>query len=67
MSMRSLETVILAEAKVAFNNRGLRLKDIREWSTGTVTPQADEVVTWLSVGVNCAIPKTLDKRKEITK
>jgi hypothetical protein len=36
MSMRTLETAILAELRVVAGRRSIRLKDIMEWSTGDV-------------------------------
>jgi hypothetical protein len=62
VSMRTLESSILHEAREAFRNRSLRLKDIREWSTGTVTPQAGEVVVRLPIGVDAAVLVEHDKR-----
>lgn len=42
MSLRSLESAILAEAKIVTENKKLRLKDIMEWSTGEIKPQSGE-------------------------
>ncbi len=66
MSMRSLESAILAEAREFFNYRSLRLKDIREWSTGEIKAEPDEVLAKLPhLGVNICIYKIHDKRKRL--
>ena len=58
MSMQSLKRAILAEAKEVTGNKKLRMKDIMEWSTGTVKPEEGEIVHHLpSIGVNIAIKK----------
>jgi hypothetical protein len=67
MSMATLETAILAEARAVFNNRKLRKKDILEWSTGTIKAVDGEVQATLPVlKVNVAILKVNDKRKPTT-
>jgi hypothetical protein len=67
MSMATLETAILAEARAVFNNRKLRKKDILEWGTGTVKAVDGEVQATLPVlKVNVAILKVNDKRKLTT-
>jgi hypothetical protein len=64
MSMATLESAILAGAKVVFNNRKLRKKDIQEWSSGEILPQEGEVVAEVpDPGVWIAIKKEYDKRK----
>lgn len=64
MSMATLERAVLAGAKITFNNPKLRMKDILEWSTGTVKAEAGEVVARVDdPGVNVAIKKEMDKRK----
>lgn len=63
MSMATLERAIRLSAQKLFNNPKLRNKDIMEWSTCTITPEADEIVAWLAdPGVNCAIKTKDDKR-----
>lgn len=44
MSMASLEREILARARIALENPKLKTKDILEWSSGEVEPQAGEIV-----------------------
>lgn len=64
MGMRELEAEILAEARKVSRNTKLRQKDIREWSTGLIMAQADEVVIRCpDIGVNVSVFKTMDKRK----
>jgi hypothetical protein len=63
MSMRSLEAEILAQAREVFNNRKLRQKDILEWSSGHIKPQAEEVVAKLPNGIRVAVAPEHDKRK----
>lgn len=64
MSLRSLESAIWREAQQFFNNRKIRLKDIMEWSTGSIDPGDGEVVERLpKKGIYVAIMKDLDKRK----
>jgi hypothetical protein len=62
--MKTLETAILAGAREALNNRGLRLKDIMEWSTGDIKPQDGEVCVRVpDPGVNVCVKVECDKRK----
>lgn len=63
MGMRDLERAILADAKLVFNNKKLRLKDLMEWSTGKIESRDDEVVAVMPDGINVAIKKEHDKRK----
>jgi len=64
MSMATLERAILHGARVFFNNPKLRHKDIREWSTGAVGKNSDEVQAYIAdLGVNVAVSKECDKRK----
>lgn len=49
MSLRTLEAAILAEARTVTKRPKLRQKDIREWSTGEITPEAGEVTHFLPV------------------
>ena len=56
MSMRSLETAILAELRVVANRRGIRLKDIQEWSTGDIKVEVGETTFRLpGLGINVAV------------
>lgn len=64
MSMATLERAVLAGAKMAFKNPKLRMKDIMEWSSGTIDAHAGEVVLRVDdPGVFVAIKMELDKRK----
>jgi hypothetical protein len=66
MSLCTLETEITVNARVALCNPKLRLKDIREWSTGEVKPEDGEIVIHLDhPGVNVAYLKACDKRKAV--
>jgi len=66
MSMATLEKAILFGAKEVFKNSKLRKKDLLEWSSGELKPQADtEVVARVpDPGVWVCVLKTMDKRKE---
>lgn len=67
MSMRSLESAILYGAREILNYRGLRLKDIQEWSTGELKPQEGEVIVRVpDPGVWVAVKVEHDKRKKAT-
>lgn len=67
MSIRSLEGTIAAEARRVFLNSKLRVKDIQEWSTGTITAQSGEVVERMPLcGVWVAIKASDDKRVKAT-
>ena len=58
MSMRSLESEILAEAKTVTGNKKLRLKDIMEWRTSSFEPEPGEVLHFLpTIGVYVAVKK----------
>jgi hypothetical protein len=64
MSMATLERAVLAGAKDVLHNRGLRMKDIMEWSTGDITPQDGEVCVRVpDPGVNVCVKIECDKRK----
>ena len=64
MSMRDVESRILVEAKDVTKNKKLRLKDIREWSTGSVKVEENEVAIFLPyIGVNISIFKEHDNRE----
>lgn len=59
MGMRQFEAEILAELRELTGKRKLRQKDIREWGTGKVKCQTDEVVFSLpGTKVNVAVLKT---------
>lgn len=63
MSIRALESAITAEARRHFNNPKLRVKDIQEWSSGPIEPQAGEVVARMPLnGVWVAIKAEHNKR-----
>jgi hypothetical protein len=47
MSLRTLETAILAELRTVTGQSALRLKDIQEWSTTPVKAQGAEVLAFL--------------------
>jgi len=64
MTMRTLETLILNEARELFRNRKLRMKDIREWSTAEITPEPDEVVAKTQTAY-VAILREHDKRPQV--
>ena len=56
MSMKTLETAILIEAKQVTGNKKLRMKDIMEWTTGDIKPHDGERIYRLpDIGVNIAI------------
>lgn len=64
MSMRTLERVVLAGAKAVLCNPKLKMKDILEWSTGTVEPRDGEVVVNVpDPGVSVCVLKAHDKRE----
>ena len=64
MSMATLERAILAAARGVFKNPKLRNKDIMEWRSAVIKPEADEVVEYVpDPGVWVAIKKAHDKRK----
>ncbi len=63
MGMREEERAITDEARTVFNNPKLRIKDVMEWSTGDIKPQAGEVTARLpGCGVNVTIKAEHDKR-----
>lgn len=63
MSMATLEREILAQAKLLLNNPELKMKDILEWSTGTVVPRKDEIKFRLpQIPCNVCVAKANDKR-----
>lgn len=56
MSMRTLETAILNEARVVTGRKRLRLKDIMEWTTSDIEPHEGEKIYRLpEIGVNIAV------------
>ena len=61
--MKSLEGAITAEARRIFNNPKLRVKDLVEWSTGTIKSHDGEVVERMPLnGVFVAVKIECDKR-----
>lgn len=68
MGLRELEAEILAEAREVVGKRTLRQKDISEWCTGDLKPEAGETVFYLpKIGVSVAIPDTaLPKKRKTT-
>ncbi len=63
MSMATLERAVLAGAKLVFKNPKLRMKDIREWSSGELKPQDGEVSAYIpDPGVYATILIQHDKR-----
>jgi hypothetical protein len=65
MSMRSLESAVLAELREVSGKRSLRLKDVMEWSTGDVKVNPDETLFRLpDLAINCAVKtEALGKRR----
>jgi hypothetical protein len=64
MTMRTLETIILNEARALFHNRKLRLKDIREWRTSLIFARDGEVVAKTRTAY-VAILREHDKRPHV--
>jgi len=64
MTMSTLESVILAEARAVFHNRKLRLKDIREWRTSLIFAHDGEVVAKTQTAY-VAILREHDKRQQL--
>lgn len=66
MGMRELETAVLCELRMVTGKRNLRKKDIREWSTGEIEVQPDELKVYLpALKINVAILRSLmEERKE---
>lgn len=63
MSLATLERAIWQEAKKVLNNSKMKLRELLEWSTGTIKPQDGEVVVFLPENrVNIAVPSSCDKR-----
>lgn len=63
MSIRQLESAIIAEARRYFNNRTLRVKDLQEWSSAPIKAPTGEVTVKLPLnGVYVAIKVEHDKR-----
>lgn len=68
MGMQTMERAITEEARRVFCNPKLRVKDILEWSSGNIKPQAGEVVVRLpGYGVDVAIAEANDKRSKTGK
>lgn len=47
MSLREIETAMLAELREVADKRSIRLKDIMEWSTAPVQAQEGETLYFL--------------------
>lgn len=64
--MRELNAAVLAEARTVTGRRGLRQKDISEWSTGPINQSEGETLFVLpNLGLNCAVLNSaLGKKKE---
>jgi hypothetical protein len=63
MSFREFEATITAEARGVLCNSKLRVKDLREWSTGEIQPEEGEFVIQLPrAGVYAAYKDECDKR-----
>lgn len=61
--MQAVERQLREEAKDILNNRGLRNKDILEWSTGAIEPHDGEVTAYLpKMGVYVSVAVHQDKR-----
>jgi hypothetical protein len=68
MSMKTLETAILAELKQVANNNKIRLKDLQEWRTGKeLDVQAGETYYYLpQLGISCAVKLPTKEPKKIS-
>lgn len=63
MSLRTLETAIVAGARIVLNNPKLRLKDLLEWRTSKLEPQDGEVTIRVDdPAVWATFPASCDKR-----
>lgn len=63
MSIATLERAILVGARALLRNPKLRMKDVLEWRTGVIDPQAGEVVAFVTdPGVYVAVKVEQDKR-----
>lgn len=63
MSLKTLETEILAQVRVFAGNSKLRKKDLLEWSTGDIKAQEGEKLIRLpSMGINVCIPEDAYKK-----
>lgn len=63
MSLRALESAITQEARELLRNKGLRVKDLMEWSTGQLSAQEGEVTVHLPRnGVWIAVKRECDRR-----
>jgi len=64
MSIRTLESAILAEAKKVTDNKKLRLKDIMEWRTTKIKTHPNEKLYYLpDIGVHIAVKEQSRKKK----
>ena len=65
MSLRNLESAITYYARLAFQNKKLRVKDLQEWSSAQIAERPTESTLHLpEVGVYVAVLKEHDKRPE---
>lgn len=64
MSMRSLESAILQELRTITGKKTLRMKDVMEWSTGSVSPSLGETLFFVEkYGVKaCVLTSALPKK-----
>lgn len=63
MSLSRVEKAIWAEAKRVLNNPKMKLKELLEWSTGSVDAAEGETSVRLPEhGVNIIVPSSCDKR-----
>lgn len=63
MSLATLEKAIWREAQKVLNNPKMKLKELLEWSTGSIKPQDGEIVVSLPESqCNVAVPASCDKR-----
>lgn len=64
MSMATLERAVLAGARLVLENPKLKMKEILEWSTGSIKTEPGEITIRVpDPGVNVAVKKECDKRK----
>jgi len=63
MGMRDLEKAVFKGSKTLLLNPKLKMKDIMEWSTGSLVPQEGEIVFYISSpGVYVCVKSEMDKR-----
>lgn len=65
MSIATFERALLMGARRALNDPRLRMKDIREWSTGDCEEVPGEIRLWVpDPGVNVAVMADHDRRPQ---